>query len=256
MIMYDMRMFLIFLALLSALALFSGCSGSPALPLPPDWFPAAEGLRRDYRIVGWSHQGRPIFAHIFGQGPECVLLVAGLHGNAPAGSRLLRQFMTHLALHPDRVRNRRVVVVPGLNPDGLARGSKTNARGVDLNRNFPTWNWRPYARAGSRPGSEAEAAAALFCLESFAPARVLVVLSPLFLVSCAGEARDLARRMALTNEYPLSLRPSRGTSGSLGRYTGLLRRLPTVILDLRERDAYEGMWQENVKALEVFVRGE
>ena len=250
-----MRMFRIFLALLSSLALFPACSGHSTLPLPPDWFPTAGDIRCDYRIVGWSHEGRPLFAHIIGRGPETVLLVAGLHGNAPAGSRLLRQFMTHLKGHPDRIRNRRVVVVPDLNPDGLARGAKTNARGVDLNRNFPTWNWRPYARAGSGPGSEAEAVAALVCLESYDPARVLVVLSPLFLVSCAGEARDLAPRMARTNGYPLSLRPSRGTSGSLGRYTGLLRRIPTVILDLRERAAYEGMWDENLRALEVFVRG-
>ena len=49
-------------------------------------------------------------------------------------------------------------VVPNLNPDGAASGTRGNAHGVDLNRNLP-WHWRPITGiydSGPSPLSEPE----------------------------------------------------------------------------------------------------
>lgn len=74
--------------------------------------------------VGHSVEGRPIRAS--GSG-STLLLVGCVHGNECAGMAIVRRFV---GVHG-------VVVLPTLNPDGLAAGVRGNARGVDLNRDFP-----------------------------------------------------------------------------------------------------------------------
>ena len=49
-------------------------------------------------------------------------------------------------------------VIPNLNPDGVRCGTRGNAHGVDLNRNFP-WHWQHLTGVttpGPKPLSEPE----------------------------------------------------------------------------------------------------
>jgi protein MpaA len=118
---------------------------------------------RDARIaaiarvpLGESSQGRPIRARILRgsiRGPA-VLAVGAIHGDEPASSAVVRR----IKRPPPRGV---LVTVPSLNPDGLARDTRTNARGVDLNRNFAS-GWEPTGvlgdaeHSGPRPFSEVE----------------------------------------------------------------------------------------------------
>jgi protein MpaA len=80
--------------------------------------------------LGRSWEGRPIRAvHLPGDGPR-VLVVGCIHGNECEGievTRLLERSRPAADLW----------LVHQLNPDGFARRSRGNARGVDLNRDFP-----------------------------------------------------------------------------------------------------------------------
>ena len=71
-----------------------------------------------------------------------------------------------------------LTIVPFLNPDGWAAGTRHNADGVDLNRNFP-WQWRRSGTGGSEPASEPETRAAMWMLGAERPDLVIWVHQPL-----------------------------------------------------------------------------
>ena len=107
--------------------------------------------------LGSSAEGRPILMYRFGSGPNAVLLVGGLHTGYEDNSRIIAEqiatyFDANRALIPDAVT---LYIVPSANPDGTALGVHTNARGVDLNRNWPADDWVADAchpATGCRPG--------------------------------------------------------------------------------------------------------
>jgi murein tripeptide amidase MpaA len=98
-------------------------------------------------LLGTSYEGRPIRVFHEGDPQEIrVLVVGSIHGDEPAGIRIATRL---LAGRPRRSVD--LWVVKNLNPDGRATGTRQNARGVDLNRNFP-FGWEPGPRGRYYPG--------------------------------------------------------------------------------------------------------
>jgi murein peptide amidase A len=108
-------------------------------------------------MLGRSEQGRPIDAIRVGDPKGTRVLVFGcIHGTECAGlaiAQALEHTRTKLKLD--------LWIVPNLDPDGYARGSRQNGRGVDLNANWSSqWHgggrpWDVYY-PGLRPFSERE----------------------------------------------------------------------------------------------------
>jgi protein MpaA len=107
-------------------------------------------------VIGHSADHRAIVATRVGpaDAPVRVLVVGDVHGNEPAGEAIVAR-LRHARL-PAGVA---LYLVRTANPDGRALDTRQNARGVDLNRNFP-YRWAPGARGtyypGPRAGSEPE----------------------------------------------------------------------------------------------------
>ncbi len=90
--------------------------------------------------LGTSGDGRPITALKIGDGPRKFALVGDTHGGPEANTfQLATMLADYFRAHPAEVpASVRLYIIPTLNPDGLAGGTRFNGRGVDLNRNMNT----------------------------------------------------------------------------------------------------------------------
>lgn len=106
-------------------------------------------------LLGHSVQGRAIRGVELGAGPRWVAAIGGIHQGNEANSTvlanlLLEYFRENLAEIPDGVG---LAFLPDVNPDGAAAGTRTNANGVDLNRNWDAgWQRDSYGPSGLVPG--------------------------------------------------------------------------------------------------------
>jgi protein MpaA len=194
-----------------------------------------------------------------GRGPTRLLVHAGIHGDEPDAPRLAARLLDTLADEEPRV-----VVVPEANPDGLAAGTKDNARGVDLNRNFPSTSFAAAAPArlapgaaagqtydpGPRPLSEPESAALAALVEQERPLRLVAIHQPLRCVNWDGPARALAERMAAACGWPAVADVGWPTPGSFGSRYGADLGLEVITLEL-PRPASDGDLAAGLAALRV-----
>ena len=129
------------------------------------------------KVIGHSLAGRPIALHQSGD-PKWSgeLLVFGcIHGDECAASGI-EPVSALSAGCPDPSAD--IYMLANLDPDGTTAGSRLNARGVDLNRNFPS-QWqrigRPFSPqySGSRPFSEPETRLAAQVIRSVRPAATI-----------------------------------------------------------------------------------
>lgn len=151
-------------------------------------------------VIGHSTQGRPIRAwHLGTPGAPEVVLVSTMHGDEGRVSDILT------SLRDGRpVTGVDLWVVPLYNPDGRARHRRQNARGVDLNRNYPTAWRRVTGRydSGRRPASEPETRAMMRFLTQVRPAYVVSFHQPLDGVDTLTKHPAFSRRLARALRLP------------------------------------------------------
>ena len=172
--------------------------------------------------------------------PIRILLLGGIHGDELTASAIVFQWMQQM--QSGSAQNFQWEVVPVVNPDGLmaARPNRVNARGVDLNRNFPTPNWAveaprywvketgsdPRRYPGKAPLSEPETRWVNDELARFKPHVIISVHAPFGLLDFDGPA-PAPKRFGRLTLNPVGVYP-----GSLGNYSGKFRNVPVITIEL------------------------
>ncbi|RYZ56919.1 MAG: hypothetical protein EOP07_11365 [Proteobacteria bacterium] len=226
-------------------------------------------------------KNNPLLFITYGTGSDATLILSAVHPDEltpiPMGFRLAK----HLSENPGLVStDQQVIIAPLVNPDGFfaPNPTRTNARGVDTNRNFFTLDWYEKSMTwwktlkmkklshfpGHFPNSEVETVFQVRLIDEFQPDKILSIHAPLGFIDYDGpgdqkpihmnEAERQAKALAgaisqKSKNYRVvdySFYP-----GSLGNFAGNERHIPTITLELSTTDAkkVDSYWNQFLPGL-------
>lgn len=200
--------------------------------------------------VGKSVEERPITALRQGSpdAPVRMLVVGQIHGDEPGGVLVVE------ALRELRMpRGIAVWTVTSVNPDGGEREIRQNARGVDLNRNFPR-GWRPSKRrsrywGGRRPLSQPESRGAARLIRRLRPDVTIWYHEPYdFVVEAPRTDAGVWRRYARLAEMKTARLPN--YPGTATRWQNhRFPRADAFVVELPGRQVDERMARRHARAV-------
>lgn len=177
-------------------------------------------------------------------GKNNILIIGVFHGDEPQGKYLIKKYLND-SLAPCGKGANNLLFIPCLNPDGIQNNTRTNANGIDLNRNFPTENWGEDTSqagdnpadyfGGTAPASEIETQFVIDVIEKYQPKLILTLHAPYKIVNYDGPAKEIAQRISDIIDYPVEESIGYPTPGSFGTYCGVERNIPTITLELDEK---------------------
>ena len=217
----------------------------------------------DWQSTWHSEKGQPLIYKVFGDesSTHTTLLVCSVHSDEDTTYHCFR-FMELLRSNPELIQHR-LVLIPLLNPDGFFTQprTRTNANGVDLNRNLPTkdwaslahrqWKWsyqkNPRYNPGKTAGSEKENQFLVSLILKYKPDKIVSLHSPLDFIDLdymdkrEGDKELLAVRkrawfqaQSFAKQSGTRFRDYRTFPGSLGRF-GDEWKIPIYTLEFPEK---------------------
>ncbi len=231
------------------------------------------------QVIGYSFENRPITSYQFGQGPQTVIFVGGIHGGYEWNTIMLAYqaidyFLANPSATPEHVT---LIIIPSANPDGQfnvtgkegrfefgdlapeTTAGRFNGQGVDLNRNWDC-NWKPSAlwrdqsvSGGTNPFSEPESRALRNYFLDLQPSSVIFWHSSADGVYGAGcsepfqLARELAEVYGTASGYPVADHFTHyQVSGDAGDWLST-QGIPSITVELASHDLIE--WPENLAGM-------
>jgi len=187
-----------------------------------------------------------------------VLFIGGIHGDEAEGALTTTELPAAFASSglPETVT---LTIIEDANPDGRAAGTRGNANGVDINRNFPASNFDTANPGnGGSPLNQPETRVLYDTFQRISPD--LVVVAPSWadraFINFDGPARALAERFAASSGLPIEASTEFApTPGSLGSYIGRDRKTAVLTIEFRKGSDPKADWDQIQPALMQAVRG-
>lgn len=215
-----------------------------------------------------SNLGTPLIWTTFGDeaNPESKknvsIIMCGVHGDEITPVKFCWDLMRELKSNHD-FKDKLIVIAPLVAPDSFfkLKPTRTNGRGVDVNRNFPTTDWKREALKkwkvslrsdkrkfpGPYPASEQETIFQMNLILRYGPNKVISVHAPLTILDYDGplvsaetgkSAKALLEQMSeKASGYKISNYPV--FPGSLGNWAGKEKHIPTYTLELPNSNQLE-----------------
>lgn len=232
----------------------------------------------------WNHVrnsdlGTPLIWTTFGVeksvGAEnTTIVMCGVHGDEITPVKFCWDVLKELR-SGHQFEDKFVIVVPLVAPDSFfkEKPTRTNGRGVDVNRNFPTSDWKSSAHRkwkeayksdkrkfpGHKAASEQETIFQMNLVKRYKPNKIITVHAPLTLLDYDGpslraenskSAKALLEQMSQKSSgYKVSNYPI--FPGSLGNWAGKENHIPTYTLELPnsnplETDKFWGLFKDSI----------
>jgi murein peptide amidase A len=214
-------------------------------PVPVIWSPK-------WQVIGESVQGRPLRMAQLGRGPRRVLWVGGIHGDEREGRISTAELPRALMMTPGALEQITLTILEDVNPDGTALHTRSNAHGIDLNRNYPAANFKPDHRYGRSPLDQPEAKALHDLILDERPHLVIVAHSwhDDHFINFDGPAEQLAARFSQLSGYRVKesddIAP---TPGSLGSWVGKTLHIPILTLEYHRGREPWAAWNDTKAAI-------
>lgn len=226
-----------------------------------------------------SYWGNPIMWFVYGDESKIdsnekintTMILCGVHGDEITPVKFCFDILEDLQHHPQLFKDNLVVIAPLVTPDSFLKKkpTRTNARGIDVNRNFPTKDWNEKALKlwenryrrdirrfpGKKALSEQETIFQVNLIKRYKPNKVISVHAPLTLLDYDGPSHNHGTGKS-AKQLLLSMSDSAGNykvidypffTGSLGNWAGNERNIPTITLELPNSD-----WNKTDRYFEMF----
>jgi protein MpaA len=215
----------------------------------------------EWKVGGQSVKGRPLVYLEMGNpdSKNTTLVFSMVHGDEITPLYSGVQLALWLVENKEQLKDARVVIAPLVNPDSFFAQPKTrtNSRGVDVNRNFKTRDWERLALSswkkrygsnprrfpGNAPDSEPETIFQRDLIEKFQPQKILSIHAPLNFLDYDGPNMLTLHRFekeyvaeCLRLRKLVQAKHSHFYPGSLGNYSGRDLGIPTVTLEFPTSD--------------------
>ena len=220
-------------------------------------------------ILGKSVKGKEIKGYLFGNENSFnkTLIVGCIHGIEPQSKEICDLYLKDVKdkSFPD---DYFLLLIPCLNPDGLALKTRGNANGVDLNRNFPYKSWSAVPLAhnnsyfpGIKPASEPEAQIIVNLLNKYNFKKVLAIHTnhtiafpnPPMINYDGKHSRELAEKLSSATGLPPHSDVGYPTPGSLGTWVGIDLKKVSVTMELDDSKKSDELYKKHKKFFEVGV---